>query len=97
MDQSGQKNSGLADVALGFDLDMRRYTIPEIDLLYALLFFGELGRFKMKLSEETGLIYDFRIRVVLCIRMWEFSMSDIRLLPPNWFSQLSCVQRYFVL
>lgn len=54
-----QKNSGLADVAMGFDLDMRRYTIPEIDLLYALLFFGELGRFKMKLSEETGLIYDF--------------------------------------
>ncbi len=54
-----QKSSPLADVALSFDLDMTRYTMAEIDLLYAVLFFGELGRFKMKLSEETGLIYDF--------------------------------------
>ncbi len=54
-----QKSSALADVALSFDLDMTHYTMAEIDLLYAVLFFGELGRFKMKLSEETGLIYDF--------------------------------------
>ena len=54
-----QKNSSLVEIALSFDLDMSRYTMAEIDLLYAILFFGELGRFKMKLSEETGFIYDF--------------------------------------
>ena len=54
-----KENAALADVVFSFDLDMSRYTLPEIDLVYALLFFGELGRFKMKLSEEHGLIYDF--------------------------------------
>lgn len=49
----------LSEVLLSFDLCTCRYAPAELNLLYDLLFAGETGRFKLALSEKSGLVYDF--------------------------------------
>lgn len=49
----------LSDIQFTFDVEYKKYSIPEIDLLYDILFTGECSRFKMLLSEKKGMLYDF--------------------------------------
>lgn len=51
--------SGYADVLFSFDVEFSRYTLAETNLLYDLIFGGNLCRFNMQLSENRGLIYDY--------------------------------------
>lgn len=53
------KDNKYTYVSLSFDMQSGRYTIAETDLLYEILFAGVSGRFQKRLSEETGMIYDF--------------------------------------
>jgi len=52
------KSSDYTMLRFSFDLDMRKVTVPETDLLYDVLFSGNSSRFFMELSERRGMIYD---------------------------------------
>lgn len=47
------------EVFFGFDMDMTRYTIAEIDLLYDILFRGDYCRMYQVLSERKGYVYSY--------------------------------------
>ncbi len=47
------------EVFIGFDLDVTRYTIAEIDLLYDVLFRGDYCRMYQELSEKKGYVYSY--------------------------------------
>ena len=60
-----KKPSYYNSVAFSIEYDAEKYTQQEIDLLYAILFFGNSAALYLSLSEERGLIYgidDYRER-----------------------------------
>lgn len=52
------KNSDFTSVRFSFDLDMKKLTVPETDLIYDMLLSGYNSRFFIEMSEERGLFYD---------------------------------------
>ena len=52
------KNSDFTMARLTFDIDMSRFSIAEIDLLYDVLLSGYNSRLFVELSEKRGLCYD---------------------------------------
>lgn len=52
-------NDCMPGVRFTFDIDFSKYGFAEMDLLHSVMFSGELSRFKMRLSDESGLLYDF--------------------------------------
>jgi predicted Zn-dependent peptidase len=52
------KNSDFTSVRFSFDLDMKKLTVPETDLIYDMLLTGYNSKFFMEMSEERGLFYD---------------------------------------
>lgn len=56
------KNNDYCIVRFSFDVDMKRYTNAEIDLLYDILFSGDSCVVYQELSEKSGLIYSFDAR-----------------------------------
>lgn len=47
------------EVFFGFDVDVTRYTIAEMDLLYDILFRGDYCRMYQELSEKKGYVYSY--------------------------------------
>ena len=47
------------EVFFGFDLDVTRYSIAELDLLYDILFRGDYCRMYQELSEKKGYVYSY--------------------------------------
>lgn len=56
------KNNDYCLVRFSFDIDMKKYTNAEIDLLYDILFSGDSCVVYQELSEKSGLIYSFDAR-----------------------------------
>lgn len=54
-----RQNDYLPSVQFTFDVEYQKYTIAEMDLLYDIMFAGDLSRFTTLLSEQSGLLYDF--------------------------------------
>lgn len=52
------KNSDFTMARLTFDIDMNRFTIAEIDLIYDILLSGYNSKLFVELSEKRGLCYD---------------------------------------
>lgn len=52
------KNADFTMLRFCFDLDMTKVTLPEVDLLYDILFAGYNSRFFIEMSENRGLFYD---------------------------------------
>lgn len=52
------KNADFTMLRFHFDLDLRRVSAPESDLLYDILFAGYNSRFFLEMSERRGLFYD---------------------------------------
>lgn len=52
------KNADFTMLRFHFDLDMTKVTLPEVDLLYDILFSGYNSRFFIEMSENRGLFYD---------------------------------------
>ena len=52
------KNSDFTMVRFTFDLDMKRVSVPETDLIYDMLLSGYNSRFFIEMSELRGLFYD---------------------------------------
>ena len=52
------KNADFTMLRFHFDLDMTKVTLPEVDLLYDVLFAGYNSRFFIEMSENRGLFYD---------------------------------------
>lgn len=52
------KNADFTMLRFTFDLDMSKFTVPETDLLYDILFSGYASKFFIEMSEERGLFYD---------------------------------------
>lgn len=61
--QVAVKNSAYHCVRFSFDVDVRRYEKPELDLLYDLLFTGDCSKLHQALSERSGLIYSYDSRL----------------------------------
>ena len=47
------------EVFFGFDIDVRRYSLAEMDLLYDILFRGDYCRMYQELSERKGYVYSY--------------------------------------
>ena len=52
------KNSDFTSIRFSFDLDMKKLTVPETDLIYDMLLTGYNSKFFIEMSEERGLFYD---------------------------------------
>ena len=52
------KNADFTKVRFNFDLDMSRFTVREVDLLYEIVLGGYASDFFIELSEKRGLFYD---------------------------------------
>ena len=52
------KNSDFTMVRFTFDLDMKKVSVPETDLIYDMLLSGYNSRFFIEMSELRGLFYD---------------------------------------
>lgn len=52
------KNSDFTTIRFSFDLDMKKLTVPETDLIYDMLLTGYNSKFFIEMSEERGLFYD---------------------------------------
>ena len=52
------KNADFTSVRFNFDIDMSRVGVPEVDLLYDMLFSGYNSAFFIEMSEKRGLFYD---------------------------------------
>ena len=52
------KNSDFTSVRFTFDLDMKKVSVPETDLIYDMLLSGYNSRFFIEMSELRGLFYD---------------------------------------
>ena len=52
------KNADFTSLRLSFDIDMKKHSSPEIDLLYDMLLSGYDSRLFIELSENRGLFYD---------------------------------------
>lgn len=52
------KNADFTMLRFCFDLDMTKVSLPEVDLLYDVLFAGYNSRFFIEMSENRGLFYD---------------------------------------
>ena len=50
------KNSDFTSVRFSFDLDMKKLTVPETDLIYDMLLTGYNSKFFMEMSEERALL-----------------------------------------
>lgn len=60
------KNADFTMLRFHFDLDMTKVTLPEVDLLYDILFSGYNSRFFIEMSENRGLFYDINGSVERC-------------------------------
>lgn len=52
------KNADFTSVRFTFDVDMKKVSTPETDLIYDMLLSGYGSRFFVEMSEERGLFYD---------------------------------------
>ena len=52
------KNADFTMLRFSFDLDMKKISVPETDLIYDILFSGYSSRFFIEMSERQGLFYD---------------------------------------
>jgi predicted Zn-dependent peptidase len=52
------KNADFTMCRLSFDLDMKRYSVAETDLIYDMLLSGNNSKLFIELSEKRGLCYD---------------------------------------
>ncbi|MDO4975625.1 MAG: pitrilysin family protein [Eubacteriales bacterium] len=53
------KKGDETEVFFGFDLDITRYSMAEMDLLYDMLFRGDYCRMYQELSEKKGYVYSY--------------------------------------
>ncbi len=53
------KNSEYTYIRFSFDVDTKKYSPAELDLLFDILFYGEKSAIYKELSDKTGLIYSF--------------------------------------
>jgi predicted Zn-dependent peptidase len=54
-----RNTADLPGVLFSFDMACRKYSMAELNLLYDILFSGTLSRFSLRLSEDSGLVYDY--------------------------------------
>jgi predicted Zn-dependent peptidase len=54
-----RNTADLPGVLFSFDMACARYSMAELNLLYDILFSGTLCRFNLRLSEDSGLFYDY--------------------------------------
>lgn len=53
------KEQNYCSVKLSFDFDKSKYSIPELYLLYDILFSGDSCKFFIELSDKTGFVYSY--------------------------------------
>ncbi len=52
------KSADFTMLRFNFDMDMKKVSVPETDLVYDILFGGYNSRFFIEMSEKRGLVYD---------------------------------------
>jgi predicted Zn-dependent peptidase len=69
------KNADFTSVRFTFDVDMKKVSTPETDLIYDMLLSGYGSRFFVEMSEERGLFYDLTGAVERYKNIGEFCFS----------------------
>lgn len=69
------KNADFSMLRFSFDLDMKKLTVPETDLIYDMLLSGYNSRLFIEMSEREGLFYDVSGAVERYRNIGEFCFS----------------------